>query len=294
MSAAVTSAKVSAGDRLVFTLFLSLALNAIVILGIGFDFRDLMDDKSPLPTLEVILVEKNDSKAPAEAEFLAQVEQGGMGNTRDQKTPRTIEAARELPLPVDGGSDILRPEQTAAPVPTAQKEVLTRHDAPTQVYTLETPDKQPAAEATSAELIRRGQEIARLSAEIKESFEVYSRQEKHRYISASTRSFRDAAYLDAWRRKIERIGNLNYPDAAKRRGLSGSLIMDVAINANGTIRQITILRPSDHKILDDAARRIVRLAGPYAPLPPEMLEDTDVLHITRTCLFTSGNELSTH
>lgn len=294
MSAAITSAKVSASDRLIFTLFLSLALNAVVILGIGFDFHDLINEESPLPTLEVILVEKNDSEAPQDAEFLAQVDQTGMGNTRDKKTPRTMEAAQELPVPVDGSSDILRPEQTAEQVPTAQEEVLTRHDAPNQVYTLENTDKQPAEEATSAELIRRGQEIARLTAEIKQSFEIYSQKEKHRYISASTKSFRDAAYLDAWRRKIERIGNLNYPDAAKRRGLSGSLILDVAINANGTIRQITVLRPSGHKILDDAAQRIVRLAGPYAPLPPEMLEDTDVLHITRTWLFNSGNELSTH
>lgn len=294
MSAAVTSAKVSASDRLIFTLFLSLALNAVVILGIGFDFHDLIKDESPPPTLEVILVEPNDTQAPEDADFLAQVDQTGMGNTREQKTPRTVEAAPELPVPLDGQSEVLRPEQTAEQVPVAQKEVLTRHDAPTQVYSLENQDKQPAEETTSAELLRRGQEIARLTAEIRQSFEVYSKQEKHRYISASTQSHRDAAYLDAWRRKIEKVGNLNYPDAAKRAGLSGSLIMDVAINPNGTIREVTILRPSGHKVLDDAALRIVRLAGPYAPLPPQMLEDTDVLHITRTWLFTSGNELSTH
>lgn len=293
MSAAVTSARVSAADRLVFTLFLSLALNAVVILGIGFDLSDLMEQDSPLPTLEVILVEKNDAEAPEDAEFLAQVDQSGMGNTQARKTPRTVEAAQQLPVPVDGSSDILRPEQAAEQL-SAQQEVLTRHNASTQVYSLENPEQQQAEEASAAELIRRGQEIARLTAEIRESFEIYSKQEKHRYISASTQSFRDAAYLDAWRRKIERVGNLNYPDDAKRRGLSGNLIMDVAINANGTIRQITILRPSGHKTLDDAAQRIVRLAGPFAPLPPEMLQDTDVLHITRTWLFTSGNELSTH
>ena len=293
MSAAITSAKVSASDRLIFTLFLSIALNAILILGVGFDFPDLLNSESPLPTLEVILVEKNDSKAPEEADFLAQADQTGMGNTREKKTPRTMEAAQDLPVPFDGNSDILRPEQTSEQVPAAQAEVLTQRESATQIYSLENPDKQQAEETTSAELIRKGQEIARLTAEIKQSFEIYSKQEKHRYISSSTKSFRDAAYLDAWRRKIERVGNLNYPDEAKRRGLSGSLIMDVAINANGTIRQVTILRPSGHKILDDAATRIVRLAAPYAPLPPEMLEDTDVLHITRTWLFTSGNELST-
>lgn len=289
MSAAVTSAKVSAVDRIVFTLFMSIALNAIIILGIGFDFSDLFEQESPLPTLEVILVEKNDSEAPEDAEFLAQVDQSGMGNTQDQKTPRTMEAAQELPVPFDGDSDILRPEQTTEQVPTAQHDVLTQYDASTEIYTREIDEKQISEEMSTAELIRKGQEIARLTAEIRESFEVYSKKEKHRFISASTKSYRDAAYLDAWRRKIERVGT----NMAKRKGLSGSLVMDVAINKNGTIREVTILRPSGHKILDDTAIRIVRLASPYAPLPPEMLEDTDVLHITRTWLFTSNNGLNT-
>lgn len=289
MSAAVTSAKVSAVDRIVFTLFMSIALNAIVILGIGFDFTDLFEQESPLPTLEVILVEKNDSEAPEDAEFLAQVDQSGMGNTQDQKTPRTMEAAQELPVPFDGDSDILRPEQTTEQVPTAQHDVLTQYDASTQIYTREIDEKQISEEMSTAELIRKGQEIARLTAEIRESFEIYSKKEKHRFISASTKSYRDAAYLDAWRRKIERVGT----NIAKRKGLSGSLVMDVAINKNGTIREVTILRPSGHKILDDTAIRIVRLASPYAPLPPEMLKDTDVLHITRTWLFTSSNGLNT-
>lgn len=289
MSAAVTSAKVSAVDRIVFTLFMSIALNAIIILGIGFDFTDFFEQESPLPTLEVILVEKNDSEAPEDAEFLAQVDQSGMGNTQDQKTPRTMEAAQELPVPFDGDSDILRPEQTTEQVPTAQHDVLTQYDASTQIYTREIDEKQISEEMSTAELIRKGQEIARLTAEIRESFEVYSKKEKHRFISASTKSYRDAAYLDAWRRKIERVGT----NLAKRKGLSGNLVMDVAINKNGTIREVTILRPSGHKILDDTAIRIVRLASPYAPLPPEMLKDTDVLHITRTWLFTSNDGLNT-
>ncbi len=287
----LSSPKVSATDRLIFTLFLSIVLNAVLILGLGFDFEDGSNDDSPLPTLEVILVEKNDSEKPDDADFLAQVDQSGMGNTENRVTPRTMEAAQNIPLPFDGDSDILSPEQTTNQAQPVQQEVLTQRESATQIFAIETPDKQQAEEASSAELIKRGQEIARLTAEIRESFEIYSKKEKHRFISASTAAYRDAAYLDSWRRKIERIGTLNYPDVAKRRNLSGSLIMDVAINANGTIREITILKPSGHKILDDSASRIVRLAQPFAPLPPEMLKDTDVLHITRTWQFTAGNEL---
>lgn len=292
-TASITSSNISATDRLVFTLFLSVVLNAVLILGLGFDFEDISNQDSPLPTLEVILVEKNDSEKPEDADFLAQVDQSGMGNTENQVTPRTLEAAQDLPVPFDGDSDILRPEQTTNQVQPVQQEVLTARESASQIFAIETPDKQPAEEASSAELIKRGQEIARLTAEIRESFEIYSKKEKHRFISASTASFRDAAYLDAWRRKIERVGTLNYPDSARRKHLSGSLIMDVAINTDGTIREVTIRRPSGHKILDDAAVRIVRLSQPFAPLPPEMLKDTDVLHITRTWQFTAGNELRT-
>ena len=292
-TASITSSKISATDRLIFTLFLSVVLNAVLILGLGFDFEDINNQDSPLPTLEVILVEKNDSEKPEDADFLAQVDQSGMGNTENQVTPRTLEAAQDLPVPFDGDSDILRPEQTTNQVQPVQQEVLTARESASQVFAIETPDKQQAEEASSAELIKRGQEIARLTAEIRESFEIYSKKEKHRFISASTASFRDAAYLDSWRRKIERVGTLNYPDSARRQHLSGSLIMDVAINTDGTIREVTIRRPSGHKILDDAAIRIVRLAQPFAPLPPEMLKDTDVLHITRTWQFTAGNELRT-
>jgi len=94
-----------------------------------------------------------------------------------------------------------------------------------------------------------------------------------------------SSYMDAWRAKVERVGNLNYPEMAKRQNIAGSLVLDVAINPDGTVNAIQVLRTSGHKILDDAAVRIVELAAPYAPLPPDMRADTDILHITRTWKF---------
>ena len=152
----------------------------------------------------------------------------------------------------------------------------------------EQPPTQPA-ELTAEELLRRSVEIANLSAEIDRSLQAYAERLRHRYISSRAREYRDAAYLDAWRAKVERIGNLNYPEEAKRRGISGSLILDVAINADGTVHSITVLRSSGKKILDDAAIRIVRLAAPFAPFPEELRKDTDVLHITRTWQFLDDN-----
>ena len=91
--------------------------------------------------------------------------------------------------------------------------------------------------------------------------------------------------MDAWRTKVERVGNLNYPEQAKRQNLSGSLVLDVALKPDGGIESINVIRPSPHKILDEAAIRIVRLAAPYAPFPPELRADYDLVHITRTWKF---------
>jgi protein TonB len=160
------------------------------------------------------------------------------------------------------------------------------------------PDKilQPPAEAeipSAAELIMRSKEIAKLSTLVDESYQAYTRRPRQRYVTASTQEFRFAAYLEAWRMKVERIGNLNYPEEAKRSNISGSLTLDVAINPDGTIHSVDLRRSSGYKVLDDAAVRIVQLAAPYAPLPPDIRKDTDILHITRTWQFLNDHRLET-
>lgn len=94
-----------------------------------------------------------------------------------------------------------------------------------------------------------------------------------------------AYYLEAWRRKVERIGNLNYPREARSRGLSGSLRLLVTITADGALRDVRVLETSGHRTLDEAAVHIVRLAAPYAPFSPKMRASTDLLEIERTWHF---------
>jgi protein TonB len=118
---------------------------------------------------------------------------------------------------------------------------------------------------------------------------------RHHYITANTREHVTAAYEEAWRMKVERVGNLNYPDEAKRRNLSGLLLLDVAINADGTLHSTRIVRSSGEKLLDDGAIRIVKLAAPFSPFPKQMREQgMDVLHIIRAWQFQSDNSLTTH
>ena len=105
------------------------------------------------------------------------------------------------------------------------------------------------------------------------------------WISARTREHEFAAYLDAWRRKVERVGNLNYPDDAARRGLSGDLLLEVALNPDGTVEDIALRRSSGQRILDEAAVRIVHLAAPFERFPEAIAREVDILHIQRTWVF---------
>lgn len=152
----------------------------------------------------------------------------------------------------------------------------------------EKPEMPPTPSAMT--LLTNSFKIASLSAEIRRKLQAKAERPRRKFISASTKEYKYAAYMEAWRLKVERVGNLNYPDAARKRKLSGSLILDVALNKDGSINQITVRRSSGHKILDDAAIRIVKLASPYSPFPTKIREETDILHITRTWQFLNSNK----
>ena len=139
-------------------------------------------------------------------------------------------------------------------------------------------------------------EMARLAEEVRADEEAYARRPRRKFVSANTRSVSDAAYQVAWVRRIERIGNLNYPDAARRRNLHGDLMLTVAIGADGAVRSVAIERSSGYPLLDDAAKRIIQLAAPYPPIPRQ--RDVDghpitELDITRVFEFLPGDRLAT-
>lgn len=151
------------------------------------------------------------------------------------------------------------------------------------------PEKKPVSAAQI--LASRGAEIARLTARLREKSGTYATRTRRRAISASTKEYKYAAYLEAWRRKVERIGNLNYPEEAKRKKLYGNLVLHVAVRADGSVERIRVVHPSGSEVLDEAAVRIVELAAPFAPFPPDIRKETDVLDITRTWQFLSSNRL---
>jgi protein TonB len=168
---------------------------------------------------------------------------------------------------------------------------------PPEVLTAPAPDLDPLLapppKVTDAGQIlsSRNQEIARLTASLEARTSAYARRVRRKSVSASTREFRYASYLAAWARKVEGIGNLNYPQAAKDQRIYGNLILHVALRADGSVEQIRVVRSSGYDLLDQAAVRIVELGAPYSPFPPDIAAETDVLDIIRTWQFLRGGKL---
>lgn len=270
-------------DRLALTLFLATALHALVILGISFDFFDRDNDEQNVPTLDITVVNRQETKPPEEYDYLAETSQDGAGNTEDKVQPQQ-ESVAQTPPPA--------PPVESTPTPT---QVMTADTSTRKIPKSEQPKPDEKREVTSAaELINRSMEMLTLNQQINQTLQAYSKTPKSKFISARTKEFKYASYMRDWVAKVERVGELNYPDAARRENLSGKLIVQVAVYPDGSVREITIRKPSGYKILDDAAVRIVKLAAPFAPFPESIKKETDVLYITRTWVFTSGNRLRGH
>ena len=260
----------------------------IVVLGVTFSAPRIRQPGSE--SLEITLVQTRTDKTPNNPQFLAQANQDGGG---DVKTP---DIARS-PLPIMEMSDRNTELPVARPQPQERVDVLrdlvalfTGKDADRRVRTTDPhpkkKDENPAPERMGLpEKRARDIERARLNAEINRNFQEYQKMPRHKYLNARTQEYKYAAYMDAWRAKVERVGNLNYPEQARRQNLSGSLVLDVAINPDGSVHALQVLRSSGQQLLDDAAKRIVEIAAPYAPLTPDMRAEVDILHITRTWEF---------
>ena len=291
-----SSVIISHADRLSMTLFFALAVHAIIILGISFNLTDL-NNSDTLSTMEITLVHNRSDEAPDEADYLAQANQLGGGNIQE-KVRDSSPLSNMLPTPDEGFAPNSRQALSPPPVQNKQlqQEVMTVAKAPRQQQS--NPQNEPLPELdktiTAAQLYERSQEIARISAEIDRLKKAYQATPRQTYVrGANAREYRFASYLDAWRAKVERIGNINYPEEAIRQNLTGRLLMDVAINPDGSLNSVRVLRSSGLTVLDNAAKRIVKLAAPYPPLSKDILKDTDVLHIPRVWQFKSGSGLST-
>jgi protein TonB len=269
-------------DRLSFTVFLAASLHAALILGIGFAWHV---ERARSPTIEVTLAQHDDRTAPDKADFLAQSNQLGSGDAHEVRETTTTETA-------DFHDSAFR--QVASDPTVEQRQVesqamLTTSAARQQQAPIEAPQEQVEPRLTPSDqrrLLDLSQEIASLEARVDNETNTEAKSPRvRRLTSVSARQAVDAYYLQSWRRKVETVGNLNYPEEARRDQLYGSLRLMVSITPDGALKEVRILDSSGYKVLDDAAIRIVRQAAPFAPFPEEMRQTTDVLEIIRTWQF---------
>jgi len=289
-------ASITSGDRFGLTLCLAIITHAVVVLGVTFSSE--IELPPNYDSMEIILVQQT-SQAPEDAKLLAQANLEGGGDSDEKITPST-----PLPTPFpDAVAEIAAPpvlETNSQNIAANNSEIITSQSGETELPTdpdnstseMDKMDQEnidaPISKKylpSSAALLTNSMKIAALSAKIERTLVTRSNRPRRKYLSASTSEFMYAAYMEAWRAKVERIGNLNYPDSARKQSLSGNLILDVALNKDGSINDIIIRRSSGHKVLDDAAIRIVELAAPYSAFPEDIAAQTDILHITRTWQF---------
>ncbi|MGZ0019176.1 energy transducer TonB [Nitrosomonas sp. wSCUT-2] len=280
-------------NRLSIAMAVSLLLHGIILFGIAFQFPQPNFDKIA-SSLEVVLVNSKTPSTPRESKLLAQDNLDGGGNTDDDRKAKT-------PFPVLPKSKPVVDDKIAQQkVKELEQQAKKLMAAVSEVPQIEltsaadnTDEIKPSDPSDTTELLLRSLDIARLRAQIDQDHETYQKRPKRKFVGARTKEFRFARYVEDWRLKVERIGNLNYPEAARKEKLYGNLQLTVGIRADGSLESIEINRSSGKKILDEAAINIVKLAGQngFAPFPPDISQDTDILHITRTWVFASTDML---
>jgi protein TonB len=274
--------------HLTLALGVSLLLHA-ALLAVRFTPPDIFD-KARERAMDVILVNSKSKSRPNKAQAKAQTNLDGGGNTEEDRRAKT-------PLPPSPntreGNDLIEAQRRVAELEAQQQQMMTRMGSDRTVSadkTRNNPTPTPAEIRTGADLASSALAIARIEGQISRQLDEYNQRPRKKFIGARVEEYRFAQYVEDWRQKIERVGNLNYPEAAKGR-LYGSLVLTVIIKANGDLDRVEVNRSSGQRLLDDAARRIVQMAAPYAAFPEAIRRDTDVLEITRTWTFTNADRL---
>lgn len=280
----------SSSDTLLLAIFIATVVHATIILSVNFSTTEPEEVNRPI---EITLANTPARKAPKKASFLAQHNQIGAGNKKSKPEPpkqtlpgRRVKPKRSPPRkPVTEHSKKAPSKMVATKKPAEHK----TPPAPTPEPTIENKPQKPAPQLTAAGL---KQQIAQLGMQIRERHQSADLSKIKHVSAVSAHRYVAAQYMRDWERKVERTGNLNYPEVARKKNFFGKLIMEVGINADGSVYSIRIKQSSGNPALDDAAKRIVRISGPFPPLPKELLKELDVLVITRVWKFSDESGMT--
>jgi|SRR5690554_308735 len=276
--------KITAKDKNVMTFTLAVLLLAVIILGVSFSYQK----RTPkvIHSMDVILTKKIHSEAPEEADYLSVNDQQGGGETDDKTRPTSLVSgpavvAEGLAKKQSQHQQKQLAEQKTAIITSQQSTV--KQSAERRELTKNKPKQQQQQNS-------REQRLAQMKEEIAKKIERYAKKPRTKYVSSSTKAYEYAPYINNWVKQIERTGDLNYPEKAKKKSFQGEVMLTVGINKDGSLHEIKIIKPSDFRFLNEAAKHIVQLSQPFEPLP-ETQEQVDILYITRTWQFLPGHLL---
>ena len=281
------NSKISTADKNILTFTLSALLLSALILGIVFTLEEPTKNDS-LPSLDIILSKQKSIETPDKADFLAQNDQIGGGDSLKNVRPQNIKTG----IAVDDQGNHMQEQLENIPnsKPVKNVEVLTSIKSDKQFQSNKSKPEITSKPNNPNQKLTHNKKLAKLENNISQRIQSYAKRPKSKYISASTKSFEYANYMQSWVKKIERVSNLNYPNEARKRNFVGTLIMTIGINKDGIIQNIKIVQSSGFKSIDDAAIHLVQLSGPFEPFP-QTKNKVDVLYITRTWQFLPGNKL---
>ncbi|MDD3352135.1 energy transducer TonB [Zoogloea sp.] len=269
---------------------LSLAFHALV-LSIHFTLPDGSLHQARDRGLEVVLVNSRHSQAPDKADVLAQAPLDGGGTDARTGQLATPLPAQEQTRAGDGLVELQRQAEVPAP-PQLQAMTAQQGKAPLPVDARQISPTETPRQPSGYDLLDSSAAVARIEAQIDKDLLDYAALPRRKFIGARAEEYRFAQYVEDWRQKIERVGNLNYPPAARGK-LYGSLLLSITVKADGSVKHVDVQRSSGNRVLDQAALRIVQLSSPFPAFPANIRKDTDEIVITRTWRFTNADQMKT-
>ena len=266
---------------------MALIAHAFLIFAISFT---LQDQEPPPRTMEITLASFPSDKAPEKADYLAQENQQGSGTLDEKAKPSS-----DMPAPIqDTVPKPVELKQQTAQLPKSQPKKAKRVTTVTKSET-KAPKATKASKLSPSPKDKKPRpridlsaEIASLEAEFFHKRQAYAKRPVIHRINAASTQKSDIYYQEAWRRKVMRIGTINYPAQARQQKIYGELRVAVQIRRDGSLKSIEIIDSSGNNVLDNAARSIVRMSAPFSPFPPE-LQEYDVIEIIRTWRFEPGD-----
>ena len=280
-------------DRFTKAILISAIFHVLFIFGMQFKAANPRLFENESPPIDVVLVNAKSKTKPIKADVLAQHDLDGGGNVDDERQAKT-------PLPASDREQAMSAEaEFNARVQALEQKAQALMNQIKSDYKM--PDQKPAPQAeprpptptpAPVDLAARSLEMARLQGQINQQMDEYQKRPRRMFVGARAQEFTFAQYVEDWRIKVERVGNLNYPEAAKRNGLYGTLVLTVSIRDDGSVESVQIERSSGSKILDQAAVNIVEMAAPFARFPDAMRKKVDILGITRSWSFTRSDQLT--